>query len=186
MVVGALLSAALVQADDATGQHFIKESIEGNLAEVKVGELAQHKGVSQGVKDFGAALAKDHGMANEKAQKVAQTMGVAPPDAPGVKQKAMYQELSALSGHRFDEHFIKGMVKDHLFRVPGHGVGFVSEVHQGRINDPLPRRLRARKPTWANSSIWTPWARITWTSSSTSAALWRTTCTRRKATAFWT
>jgi putative membrane protein len=111
--LGALLSATLVQADDATGKHFIKESIEGNLAEVKVGQLAQHKGASQGVKDFGAALVKDHGMANEKAQKVAQTMGVAPPDAPGFKQKAMYQELSALSGQRFDEHFIKGMVKDH-------------------------------------------------------------------------
>jgi putative membrane protein len=111
--LGALLSGALVQADDSSGQHFIKESIEGNLAEVKVGGLAEEKGGSQGVKDFGAALVKDHGMANEKAKKVAQAMGVSPPDAPGIKQKAVYTELAALSGETFDKHFVKAMVKDH-------------------------------------------------------------------------
>ena len=111
--LGALLAGALAQADDSSGQHFIKESIEGNLAEVKVGGLAEQKGASQGVKDFGAALVKDHGMANEKAKQVAQAMGVSPPDAPGVKQKAMYTELAALSGETFDKHFVKAMVKDH-------------------------------------------------------------------------
>jgi putative membrane protein len=111
--LGALLGGALAQADDSSGQHFIKESIEGNLAEVKVGGLAEQKGASQGVKDFGAALVKDHGMANEKAKQVAQAMGVSPPDAPGMKQKAVYTELSALSGETFDKHFVKAMVKDH-------------------------------------------------------------------------
>lgn len=111
--LGALLSGALVHADDSSGQHFIKESIEGNLAEVKVGDLAERKGASQEVKDFGAALVKDHGAANEKAQKVAQELGVTPPDAPGIKQKAVYTELSALSGETFDKHFVKAMVKDH-------------------------------------------------------------------------
>lgn len=111
--IGVLLSMGLAQADDSSGQHFIKDSIEGNLAEVKVGELAQQKASSQGVKDFGATLAKDHGMANEKAQKVAQTLGVAPPNAPSMMQKMMYKELSARSGRSFDEHFVTGMVKDH-------------------------------------------------------------------------
>jgi putative membrane protein len=110
--LGALLSAALVQADDSSG-HFIKESIEGNLAEVKIGGLAEQKGASRGVRNFGAALVKDHGRANEKAEKVALSIGVASPDEPGIKQKAMYVELSSLSGQTFDEHFIKGMIKDH-------------------------------------------------------------------------
>jgi len=52
-------------------------------------------------------------MANEKSKEVAQAMGVSPPDAPGVKQKAVYTELAALSGKMFDEHFVKAMVKDH-------------------------------------------------------------------------
>jgi putative membrane protein len=111
--LGALLSSALVHAADSAGQHFIKESIEGNLAEVKVGELAVQKGASQGVKDFGAALVKDHGKANERAKQTAQALGVAPPDAPGLEQKAIYAELAVLSGETFDKHFVKAMVKDH-------------------------------------------------------------------------
>jgi putative membrane protein len=93
--LGALLSTALVQADDSSGQHFIKDSIEGNLAEVKVGELAQQKGASQGVKDFGAALVKDHGKANEKATRVAQSLGVTPASPnPWGSRHRMRQESS--------------------------------------------------------------------------------------------
>jgi putative membrane protein len=40
-------------------------------------------------------------------------MGVSPPDSPDMKQKAMYQELAALTGERFDEHFVREMVQDH-------------------------------------------------------------------------
>jgi putative membrane protein len=112
-VVSAILVAPLVHAADPSGQHFIKESIEGNLAEVKVGGLAEQKGVDQGVKEFGATLAKDHTTANEKAKQVAQTLGVTPPTDPGLKQKAIYQELSALSGAKFDKQFVHSMVKDH-------------------------------------------------------------------------
>jgi putative membrane protein len=111
--VSAILSTALVHAAEPSGKHFIQESIEGNLAEVKIGDLAQHKGASQGVKDFGAALAKDHAGANEKAKQAAAALGVTPASAPNAKQKAMYMELSALSGEKFDQHFIKSMIKDH-------------------------------------------------------------------------
>ncbi len=112
--VGAVLSTPLAYAaDSGTDQHFIREAIQGNLAEVKVGNLAEEKGASQGVKDFGATLAKDHAAANDKVKQVAQSAGVTPPTEPNAKQKAMYKELSALSGEQFDRHFVQGMVKDH-------------------------------------------------------------------------
>lgn len=111
--VGAMLSIPIASAADQTAQHFVKESMQGNLAEVKVGGLAQQKGESQGVKDFGAMLAKDHSAANERAKQLAAAVGVSPPSQPTVKQKASYQELSALSGAEFDRHFVKSMVKDH-------------------------------------------------------------------------
>jgi len=99
-------------ADDSSAK-FIKEAIQGNLAEVQVGQLAQEKGAIQGVRDFGAMLAKDHQMANEKATQVAQHLSVTPPDKPGLKQKAVYEKLSRLSGAQFDREFTKSMVKDH-------------------------------------------------------------------------
>jgi putative membrane protein len=111
--VSALLSTALAFSADRTEQGFVKESIQGNLAEVQVGHLAQQKGASQGVKDFGAMLVKDHSAANDKAQQAAAAVGVTAPSQHDMKQKAVYQELSALSGKEFDRHFIQSMVKDH-------------------------------------------------------------------------
>ena len=104
---------SLVSAADAKGGAFLEDAIEGNLAEVQVGQLAQEKGASQGVKDFGATLAKDHESANQSATRVAQQLNVKVPDAPGLKQKAVYQKLAMLSGDEFDRQFIKSMVKDH-------------------------------------------------------------------------
>jgi predicted outer membrane protein len=58
-VAGALsiLAAPLALTAEPAPDHFIKDAIEGNLAEVQVGDPAQQKGASQGVKDFGATLA---------------------------------------------------------------------------------------------------------------------------------
>ena len=109
----ATLVAQLALSAEPAPDHFIKDAIEGNLAEVQIGDLAQQKGASQGVKEFGATLARDHAAANAKAKHAAQSLGVTPPDEPGVKQKMMYHELSALSGEQFDRHFVKSMVKDH-------------------------------------------------------------------------
>ena len=41
-------------------QTFVTKAIEGNLAEISMGKLAQEKGQSQDVKNFGAMLVHDH------------------------------------------------------------------------------------------------------------------------------
>ena len=110
---GAVLSSSFAFAADKPDEHFLKESIQGNLAEQRVGHLAEQKGASQGVKDFGIMLAKDHGDANEKAQQAAARLGMTAPTKPSLKEKAMFRELSMFSGDNFDKHFIKAMVKDH-------------------------------------------------------------------------
>lgn len=113
VAAGAFLSTSVAFATDKPDQHFLQESIQGNLAEQRVGHLAEQKGASQEVKDFGAMLAKDHGDANEKAQQAAASLGVTAPTKPSVKERAMFRELSMFSGDNFDKHFIKAMVKDH-------------------------------------------------------------------------
>jgi len=100
-------------AADDNSEKFIKEAIQGNLAEVQVGQLAQQKGSIQGVRDFGAMLVKDHQLANEKATGVAQHLSITPPDKPGLKQKEVYDKLARLSGAKFDREFTESMVKDH-------------------------------------------------------------------------
>lgn len=98
---------------DPANEKFIQEAIQGNLAEVRMGELAEEKGASQAVKDYGALLAADHRAANQSAEGVAQQLKVTPPDRPALKQNVTYQKLALLSGEHFDQEFISSMVKDH-------------------------------------------------------------------------
>jgi putative membrane protein len=113
-IVSAIVgSVTFATAADKASEKFIKEAIEGNLAEVAVGKLAQDKGQSEGVRSFGAQLVKDHGAANEKATALANSMGVTPPTEPNKKQKATYDKLSKLSADKFDREFAKEMVADH-------------------------------------------------------------------------
>jgi putative membrane protein len=115
LAVAATLAASSygAGAKDEPGQEFIKKAIEGNLSEVAMGQLAQQKGKSDGVKTFGRQLEEDHSSANQKAMSVASSMGLTPPSEPNKKQKQTYQKLAKLSGEAFDHAFIKDMVADH-------------------------------------------------------------------------
>ena len=113
IAAAAIVAATSAWAADKRDQTFIKDAIEGNLAEVQMGKLAQDKGQSDGVKSFGQMLATDHADANQKATAVANQIGVTPPTEPNAKQKALYEKMSKLSGAAFDQQFAKEMVQDH-------------------------------------------------------------------------
>ena len=98
---------------DKASQSFSKAAIEGDIAEIDVGKLAQEKGQSEAVKQFGAMLVKDHGAHKAKAEEVASQLGVTPPTGSSFGEKATYAKLKLLSGESFDRSFAKSMVKDH-------------------------------------------------------------------------
>ena len=106
-------SAVQAQQPDKASQKFIKNAIEGNLGEIDAGKLAQEKGKSDAVKQFGAMLVKDHSAGNEKAKEVATQLNVTPPTGSSLSAKATYLKLKVLSGDTFDRSFAKSMVKDH-------------------------------------------------------------------------
>ena len=101
------------KAADKASQKFIKAAIEGDIAEIDVGKLAQEKGQSEAVKQYGAMLVKDHGAHKAKAEEVASQLGVTPPTGSSFGEKATYTKLKLLSGDSFDRSFAKAMVKDH-------------------------------------------------------------------------
>jgi len=111
--MAAMLAAPLVLAANTKADAFMQKAIAGNLAEIKVGELAQQKGATEGVRHFGTVLEEDHSKANQQAMTAASSMGVTPPAAPTPKEQAVYQRLASLSGKEFDRAFVKAMVKDH-------------------------------------------------------------------------
>jgi len=114
------LAAALIggaamaqQKVDSDSQKFLTNAMEGDYAEIDVGKLAQEKGTSQAVKDFGAKLVQDHSANLQKAKQLASQLGVKDPGGASVSQKANYLKLKVLSGNTFDSTFAKDMVSDH-------------------------------------------------------------------------
>jgi putative membrane protein len=94
-------------------QTFLTKAIEGNLAEIAMGKLAQEKAQSQELKDYGAMLVKDHTDANTKALDLAKQMNVTAPTQPSKKHLQEHERLSKLSGAQFDRAFAQHMVMDH-------------------------------------------------------------------------
>jgi putative membrane protein len=111
--VAMLTAASAAPAADKNTEKFIKDAIQGDMAEVQVGKLVQEKSMDDGARAFGDMLVKDHSEHLDKATSLANSIGVTPPSEPSKQQKAMYNKLSKLSGKAFDREFAKAMVEDH-------------------------------------------------------------------------
>ena len=69
MIAAAILMISTAAfAQDRAERKFITEAIQGNLAEVQLGELAQKNAESQEVKSFGQMLVTDHNAAKDLAK----------------------------------------------------------------------------------------------------------------------
>jgi putative membrane protein len=95
---------------------FAKAAAEGGFAEVKFGQLAEDKGSSQQVKDFGKRMVTDHTKAEDNLKTVLSKdkLSVSIPTQLNAKDQATYQRLSKLSGSAFDRAYATDMVKDHV------------------------------------------------------------------------
>ena len=100
-------------AQDSPDAKFLTEAVRGNLAEVKMGELAQQRGQSEATREFGMMLVEDHSKALKETAELAKDMDIVPPAQPTAEQTAKHDELAALSGGEFDAQFAAEMVKDH-------------------------------------------------------------------------
>jgi putative membrane protein len=110
LIMAAPLAALAASNPDAA---FFKSAAEGGISEVEAGKLAQDKGSSQKVKDFGAMMVSDHSAANEKLKSLAASKDVSLPSSSSVAQMAGKAKLEVLSGDTFDKSYIKGQLKAH-------------------------------------------------------------------------
>jgi putative membrane protein len=94
-------------------EQFVTEAACGNMAEVKMGELAAKKGQSSSVRQYGEKLARDHQEANQKLQKIAQRKNIQIPQEIDKQNQKSIDHLTGLSGTEFDKAFLQHAVKDH-------------------------------------------------------------------------
>jgi len=107
----AFTSRALALASSDTT--FIVKAAQGGMTEVDAGKMAQEKGSSQEVKDFGAMMVRDHMQNNADLVALAKTKGVDVPTTLDPMHQKMIDKLSAKSGADFDKTYIGMMVKGH-------------------------------------------------------------------------
>ena len=111
---GVILCAAAPSFGDAAADTlFMTNAIRGNMAEVKMGELAEQKGASESVRDFGKMLASDHGKALKKHEDLARKKNIVVPTDVSAEQMKEHAALEKLSGRDFDQEFAAKMVDEH-------------------------------------------------------------------------
>lgn len=112
LIVLALAGSSLAMAASSDRAFYLKAAA-GGMAEVEAGKLAQEKGSTEAVKNFGAKMVEDHAAANEKLMALAESKKIKLPKEPDAKHKAMQKKLSAKSGAAFDKAYIKAQISDH-------------------------------------------------------------------------
>jgi len=92
---------------------FVAKAAQGGMTEVELGKLAQEKGSSADVKQFGSHMDMDHSKANDELKALATKDNIPVPSALDEKHQAAVKHLSSLSGPAFDKAYVSMMVKDH-------------------------------------------------------------------------
>lgn len=98
-------------------QQFVTEATQSGLAEIALGQLAQQKGASAQVKQYGQQMITDHTQANSQLKTLATKKGLTVPTAPNAQQKATRDRLAGLSGSAFDRAYMQQMEQDHAKAV---------------------------------------------------------------------
>lgn len=110
-LAAAVAAPSAFAADDSN--EFLVKAIRGNLAEVKLGELAEKQATAEPVKALGKTLRTDHAKALEKSQALAKEAGVNVPQDTNEDARWTYERLSSMTGAAFDKAFVEAAIDDH-------------------------------------------------------------------------
>lgn len=92
---------------------FLKTAAQTDLAEIKMGQLAEQQGQHKAVRQFGKTLVTDHQKALKSTRSLAKSLGVMLPDQPNAAQQQKYSEFAAMRGGNFDAAFLTAMIMGH-------------------------------------------------------------------------
>jgi putative membrane protein len=92
---------------------FVNAAAQGGMLEVELGSKAAQMGTSADVKTFGNHMVTDHSKADAELKALAMRKGVSMPTQLDSDHLKKVNELTKLSGAKFDSEYAKDMVDDH-------------------------------------------------------------------------
>lgn len=98
-------------------QHFLNEAVQGSVAEVSLGQLAEDKAQDPAVREFGTRMVNDHSKTLTKARQLAGEHGVRLLEQMDSKQKQQAEKLAARSSAEVDRAYLQAMVENHRTTV---------------------------------------------------------------------
>ena len=98
---------------DAESADFLVKAANGEMAVVKLGEVASQKAMHKKVKEMGEMMIKDHTAGNDELKKLAAGRNVSLPETIGGDMQKQVEELGGKKGKDFDRAYISQMIKDH-------------------------------------------------------------------------
>jgi len=128
---GSSMSAGGGAALSSADKTFVQKAAVGGLAEVEMGKMAQQKGSSDQVKQFGSRMVDDHSKANDELKQIASSKGITLPTDLDAKHKSKMDKMQKLSGAQFDRAYMDDMVSDHKEDV----ADFKKQASSGKDSD---------------------------------------------------
>jgi putative membrane protein len=110
---------------------FVRAADQINLAEMKLGKVAEENAKSDVVKKFGAQTVSDHSLMNKELRKITMKQGIALTEKLDPKHQEVLDDLSKLKEVAFDKAYTKDMVSGHEKAIEW----FENEAKNGRDAD---------------------------------------------------
>jgi putative membrane protein len=116
-LVGAGCLIATAQANGAptvstADKDFIEAAIQAGMTEVRLGEMANLKGNRDEVREFGHLIVREGATFNDDLKALAQQKGLTLPESLEAKHQAVVDQMTDLTGSRFDDAFIAAVTKE--------------------------------------------------------------------------
>jgi putative membrane protein len=111
------MSTGTTMSVDQPTSEFMTKVADVGMTEVKLGQMAQDKAISQRVKDFGAMMVKDHTAAGDELKNMAKQKNVTLPETMSNDHQKKTDDLNKKTGKDFDKAYIKAMVDGHQSAV---------------------------------------------------------------------
>ena len=123
LIFGASAASAATDADRA----FVAKVSQGGMFEVAAGKLAETRGSTQDIRDFGTTEVHDHMLVGAKLKRISTSEGVMVSATPNAEFAGKLAHLQTLSGTAFDDAYMTEMATLH----DADGAAFMTEAQSG-------------------------------------------------------
>src|SRR6185369_11771361 len=110
-----------------------------NTADIETGELAEKKGSTKEIRDFGAMLARDHKNVRQQGRDLAKKLGVTPTPpkdfAMAKDHDAAMKKLESLKGREFDKAFLQHEVAFHKAVIDAVTTTLLPALQNAEVKD---------------------------------------------------